>query len=137
MPNSSQSAVDAESPLATISTFDVATADAGDTLAALSRQMNDNDVGALLVQGHDTDPDAVAILTERDLVRSFAEDSDAWAVDCMTRDVIIADSTMSIADAAEMMLVAGVRHLVVRRPDGALGIASMRDLFGPLLDSLD
>ena len=133
MSHAQSSEIGANSPIAAVTAFDVATADAGDNLSTLATIMTDNDIGALLVTGHNGD---VAILTERDLVRSLAEDTDAWAVDCMTRDVIIADSDTSIADAAETMLVAGVRHLVVRKGDGSLGIASMRDVVGPLLDEI-
>ncbi len=133
MSHAASSDIGANSPISAVTAFDVATADAGDNLSSLAKTMNDNDIGALLITGHNGD---IAILTERDLVRSLAEDTDAWAVDCMTRDVIIADADTSIADAAETMLVAGVRHLVIRRSDGSLGIASMRDLIGPLLDEL-
>jgi CBS domain-containing protein len=133
MSHETSSDIGANSPISAVTAFDVATADAGDNLSSLAKTMNDNDIGALLITGHNGD---IAILTERDLVRSLAEDTDAWAVDCMTRDVIVADSETSIADAAETMLVAGVRHLVIRRSDGSLGIASMRDLVGPLLDEI-
>ena len=129
-----QSEVDANSPVAAVSTFDIETASPSDDLETLAARMARNDVGALVIEGTDG---ACSILTERDVVHAFAFDVDAWAVDCMTRDVIEVASSTSIADAADTMLVAGVRHLLVRRGDGVLGITSIRDLLGPLLDSVD
>jgi len=128
------SAVDAESPVAAVTAFDLETASQSDDLETLARHMNRNQVGALVVVGHDG---STSILTERDIVRAVALDADAWAVDVMTRDVVEVASTTTIADAADIMLVAGVRHLLVRRDDGALGITSIRDLLGPLLESAD
>ncbi|NIR41530.1 MAG: CBS domain-containing protein [Actinobacteria bacterium] len=94
--------------------------------------MHESDIGALLVRGHDGD---VGIITERDIVRALAEDEWAWAVDCMTRDLIVVPAAMSIGDAADVLITAGVRHLVVEQEDGTIGVASMRDLIAPLLDS--
>ena len=125
--------IDAESPVAAVTAFDIETASQSADLETLARQMSRNDVGALVIQGHNSE---VAILTERDVVHAIAFDLDAWSVDVMTRDVIEVASTTTIADAAETMRTAGVRHLLVRRADGGLGITSMRDLLGPLLDTV-
>ena len=127
--------VDADSPIAAITAFDVATAEAGDDLPRLARRFRANDVGALLIPRRDG---SCGIVTERDVVDALADDDDnSWAADCMTRDVIAVPSTMSIADAAEVLLTAGVRHLVVEHENGSLGVASMRDMLRPLLDSAD
>jgi predicted transcriptional regulator len=125
--------IDAESPVAAVTAFDIETASPSAELETLARQMARNDVGALVIQSHDGE---VAILTERDIMHAVAFDIDAWAVDVMTRDVIEVASTTTIADAAETMRTAGVRHLLVRRADGKLGITSIRDLLGPLLDTV-
>ncbi len=53
----------------------------------------------------------------------------------MTRDLIVVPAAMSIGDAADVLITAGVRHLVVEQEDGTIGVASMRDLIAPLLDS--
>ena len=128
------SIIGADSPVAAVTAFDLETASPSADLETLARHMARNDVGALVIQATNGD---TAILTERDIVHAVAFDVDAWAVDVMTRDVIEVASTISIADAAETMRTAGVRHLLVRRADGALGITSMRDVIGPLLDSVD
>jgi len=125
--------VDGSSPIAAVTAFAVESADPSDDIATLARQMADRGVGALLVQGRDGE---LNIVTERDIVKAVASGDHAWAVDVMTRDVIEVAATTAIVDAAETMRVAGVRHLLVRREDEAVGIASIRDLLGPLLDSI-
>ncbi len=127
-------AIDATCPVASVTAFDMEMASQSDDLETLARHMDRSSVGALVVGGHEG---ATSIVTERDIVRAVATDPAAWAIDVMTRDVVEVASTTPIADAADTMLVAGVRHLLVRREDGALGITSIRDLLGPLLDSVD
>lgn len=129
-----RSDLDVDSPIAAVSAFDLAMAEPGDDLPSLARRMHDSDIGALLVRGHDGE---VGIVTERDVVRALAEDEWSWAVDCMTRDLIVVSADTSIGDAAELLITAGVRHLVVEQEDGTIGVASMRDLLGPILDSTD
>jgi CBS domain-containing protein len=128
------STIDAKSPVAAVASFDLETASRSDDLETLARHMDRSDVGALVVIGHDG---SSSIVTERDIVRAVASDIDAWAIDVMTRDVVEVSSTTSIADAADTMLVAGVRHLLVRRADDTVGITSIRDLLAPLLESAD
>lgn len=126
--------IHADSPIASITAFDVATAHAGDDLPALARRFRAGHVGALLIPHREG---GCGIVTERDVVEALADDDDnSWAADCMTRDVISVPASMSIADAAEVLLTAGVRHLVVEHENGSLGIASMRDMIRPLLDSV-
>lgn len=127
--------LDGDSPISAVATFDVATARPSDDLTTLAGKMRAEHVGALFVEGHEGQ---TAILTERDLVHAFADDygDSAWAVDCMSRDLVCVPGSTPIADAAEMMLVADIRHIVVEREDGVLGIASVRDLIRPLVDGL-
>ena len=127
------SIIDSESPVAAVASFDIETASPSDDLETLARHMARNDVGALVIESSNGEQ---SILTDRDIVHAIAFDVDAWAVDVMTRDVIEVASTTSIADAAETMRTAGVRHLLVRQADGTLGITSIRDLLGPLLDTV-
>ena len=125
--------LDGNSPISSVATFEVARADPSADLTALAKKMREEHVGALFIEGHDG---KVAILTERDLVHAFADEygDSAWAVDCMSRDIVSVPGSTSVADAAEMMLVAEIRHIVVERDDGTLGIASVRDLLRPLID---
>ena len=126
--------LDGESPTSAITTFDVIKAKPADDLKTLAQVMRDAHVSALFIE----DPDGrLAIVSERDIVYAIADDSPAWAVDCMTRDLISVPASTTIADAAEMMLVADIRHIAVEREDGVMGIASIRDLLRPLIDGSD
>ena len=125
--------ITADSPVAAVTAFDVAFVDPGSHLDALAKRFVSENVGALLVRDHDNQ---VAVVTERDVVCALAEDRDAWVTDCMTREIISVPAETSVADAAETMIVAGVRHLVVDHRDGSVGFVSIRDLLPPLLDSL-
>lgn len=135
MPHHDLEAVDADSPVRSITSFDPLHADTGDDALAIARRLHEARCGALLVD----DPDGeTGIVTERDLVRALAGGAiDTPAGELMTRDLIVVPGDMSIADAALTMHEAGVRHLAVDRGDGVLGITSIRDLIEPLLDTID
>ena len=127
--------IDPTSPVSAVAAFDVEYAEPSDHLADVARRMRNHHVGALFVRQREG---GVAILTERDIVRAVADGSDAaWAVDCMTRDLISVSADTSIADTADTVLTANIRHIAVERDDGTLGIASIKDLLQPLVDSCD
>jgi CBS domain-containing protein len=127
--------LDSTSPVSAVTCFDPLTAEPGDDLHALARKMRDGDCSALLVQGRD---DHVAIVTERDVVRALAEGTDAaWAVDVMSRDLIVVPGDTPIVEATATMIEAGSRHLAVARADGMIGITSIRDLAAVLVDCVD
>jgi CBS domain-containing protein len=72
------------------------------------------------------------ILTERDVLRAAASAEDlkqspvsAW----MTRDPQAAGPDTTAADAAQMMLLHGFRHLPVVEGRRVLGVVSLRELF--------
>ncbi len=72
------------------------------------------------------------ILTERDVLRAAASGEDlsvatvsAW----MTADPQSADPGMSAAEAAQIMLLNGFRHLPVVEGRTVCGVVSLRDLF--------
>ncbi len=127
--------VTAADPVRAVAAFEVVEVRGGETLQTVAATMAEHGCGALIVrhpQGR------VAILSERDVVRSLARGIDGdWAVDLATDDPITVPGDMSIVDAAEEMVEAGIRHLLVDRGDGHLGIVSMRDLIEPLLESID
>ena len=104
------------------------------TLRAAARAMVERRVGSAIIQTEDGRP---AIITERDLMRAFAEsgDLDALSVDdYMTRDAITASASWDVIEAAERMKAGGFRHLIVMDENGAIaGILSMRDLVDALL----
>jgi CBS domain-containing protein len=125
-------AIEPGSPVSAVAAFDVEYAEPSDHLSDVARKMRDQHVGALFVNQREG---GVAIVTERDIVRAAADGSDAaWAVDCMTRDLISVPASTPIADAADTLLTANIRHLAVEREDGVLGIVSIKDLLGPLVE---
>jgi CBS domain-containing protein len=127
--------IDPNSPVSAVAAFDVEYAEPSDHLADVARKMRNHHIGALFVRQREG---GVAILTERDIVRSVATGSDAaWAVDCMTRDLISVKADTSIADAADTILTANIRHLAVERDDGVLGIVSIKDLLAPFVEACD
>ncbi len=122
--------LDRWSPVGSVTTFDPVAAVPADDVTELARLMTEIDCGSLIVRG-DSNP---SIVTERDIVRAVAGGAtEAWARDVMSRDVVSVPADMTIGEAAATMLEAGIRHLVVERSDGELGITSIRDLVDALL----
>ena len=73
----------------------------------------------------------VGILTERDVLRAAAEETDLSAAaieDWMTPDPETAEPELETEDAAGMMLSRGFRHLPVTRDGDLVGIVSLRDV---------
>ncbi len=124
-------------PVRSVTAFEVATCHGDSTARQIAKHLRDERCGVLLVFG----PDTVAVVSERDVVRALAEGDDpdsVWAVDVMTRSTLMIEPDATIEAAAELMLEAGVRHLVVDDQDeDRFGVVSMRDLLDPLLAGLD
>jgi CBS domain-containing protein len=83
--------------------------------------------------------DPAGLATERDLVQALADgrDPETAIEEVASKDPLWAPDELHLATAAALMVRHGVRHLVVRHPDGSSGVLSMRDAFGILLRSLD
>jgi len=99
-----------------------------------ARQMNDRQVGAVLVL---TNERVSGILTERDVLRAVATGQvtgthvAAW----MTHDPETIEPDDSTGHAASVMIHGGFRHLPVVDATGrALGIVSIRDLMRVTID---
>jgi len=100
-----------------------------DDLVFAAKEMKEHNIGSLLVINDDGK--VVGIITERDLVRAFAEGKfNAKVKDYMTRDVKGVREDVGIYDAVDIMLSNGFRHLPVVSNDGkeVKGIISIRDL---------
>ncbi len=127
--------ITAADPVRAVAAFEVVEVRGGEPLEVVAARMVEHRCGALLVRHHDG---TVAIVSERDVLTSLARGSGGdWAVDLATDDPIIVPGDLPIVDAAEEMVEAGIRHLLVDRGDGHLGIVSMRDLIEPLLESIE
>lgn len=73
----------------------------------------------------------VGILTERDVLRAAANETDLSAAsveDWMTPDPETAEPDLETEDAAGMMLSRGFRHLPVTQDGNLVGIVSLRDV---------
>ena len=123
--------LDRWSPVGAVTTFDPVTAGPADDVTELARLMTEIDCGSLIVRGPDTQ---TSILTERDIVRAVAGGViEARAADLMSRGAVTVPADLTIGEAAATMIEVGIRHLVVERLDGELGITSIRDLLDALL----
>jgi len=107
----------------------VLTVGPGHTLRQAARLMAQRNVGAAVVL--DPDGEGHSILTERDILVSVGrgEDPDAERVaDHLTPEIVSASPDWSLERAAEEMVRAKFRHLVVVDGPDVCGILSMRDI---------
>ncbi|HZK50268.1 MAG TPA: CBS domain-containing protein [Actinomycetota bacterium] len=103
------------------------------TLEEAARLMCDMSMGALGVD--DADHHFVGLVTERDLLWAMAQGKDSGQTtvgDVVNDFPILVDAPISSEKAAERMMTAHVRHLLVREDD-RLGIVSLRDVVRELL----
>jgi len=99
------------------------------TLRDAARLMSQRGVGAAVVI--DPDGHGPGILTERDVLTSIGagQDPDRELVaDHLTRDVVFAEPTWSLEEAAAAMVRGGFRHLIVVEHGETVGILSVRDV---------
>jgi CBS domain-containing protein len=107
----------------------VATTTPGTPIATAAAAMVAAHVGsAVVMQGQFL----AGILTERDILRAAAAGTDLTASvvsEWMTPDPQSASPETSVADAAQIMLLNGFRHLPVVEGRTVCGVVSLRDLF--------
>jgi CBS domain-containing protein len=99
------------------------------TLREAARRMTNSDVGAAVVI--DPEGEGPGIVTERDLLRACGrgEDPDTERVaDHMTQRLTYAAADWPLERAAEQMVRARFRHVVVLDGAEVAGILSMRDI---------
>lgn len=98
-----------------------------------ARAMLDDEVGSLAVV---RDGALVGIITERDIVRVFAEslDEEHPVRDVMTPNPDSLEPDIEIGDAANWMMGAGYRHLPVVDGPALVGMVSIKDLLWALTD---
>jgi CBS domain-containing protein len=101
----------------------------GHTLRDAARLMSERHVGAAVVM--DPEGSGPGILTERDVLMSIGsgQSPDAERVaDHLTRDVVFAEPSWSLEEAAAAMVRGGFRHLIVVERGETVGILSVRDV---------
>jgi signal-transduction protein with cAMP-binding, CBS, and nucleotidyltransferase domain len=102
-------------------------------IGVVARRMREANVSAALVGADD------AIVTERDLVRALAAGvgpEAEVALVAVAGPLAVGDQT-SIVDAAAEMLRQEIRHLVVVEHGAVVGVVSLRDVMGVLLQALE
>jgi len=107
----------------------VFTASPHETLQGAAAMLHSRRVGAMVVTEDDK---VVGILSERDIVRSVAQDG-AQSLNrpissIMSRDVVFADPKETIDVLLERMTDRRIRHLPVLRDGRLVGIISIGDL---------
>jgi CBS domain-containing protein len=99
------------------------------TLREAARMMSARRVGAAVVI--DSEHAGIGILTERDILDSIGAGQDPdteVAAQHQTEHVVFATPDWTLQRAAETMVQAGFRHLVVVEGNEVTGLLSMRDI---------
>jgi CBS domain-containing protein len=99
------------------------------TLRDAARLMSERRVGAAVVI--DPDSGGPGILTERDVLVSVGASQSPereLVADHLTRDVVFAEPSWSLEEAAATMVRGGFRHLIVVEQGEPMGILSVRDV---------
>jgi CBS domain-containing protein len=107
-----------------------------DSLASAARKMREQQTGSLVV----TDGEQLlGIITERDVLRAVAEDVplDTPISEVMSKDLVTAEPSTSLREAARIMTEKWIRHLPVLEGGRLVGIVSQRDLAGVLAGALN
>jgi signal-transduction protein with cAMP-binding, CBS, and nucleotidyltransferase domain len=109
---------------------------ATEPLIEAARRMQAHDVGALVVLVED---EPAGIITERDLSRAVARRDGpelTTVIEYMTdRPITVAPGT-GVREAAALMFELDVRHLPVLVDGKVVGMLSMRDLIGALVETV-
>jgi signal-transduction protein with cAMP-binding, CBS, and nucleotidyltransferase domain len=115
---------------------EVLSAETGDTVFDVARQMSAAHVGAILVFHRG---ELKGLFSERDLltrvVAAGRNPKRTRIRDVMTTDLVAIDESATAQQAMELMRHYRCRHLPVLRAGRVLGIVSVRDLMSVQLDS--
>jgi len=118
---------------------DVLTIDPNATLAAAIKLLAERKIGAVVITG--ADRQVIGILSERDIVRSFAANGPA-ALDqqvgqVMTRKVMTCDEAETVSSLMERMTQGKFRHLPVVERGRLAGIISIGDVVKYRLEEME
>jgi signal-transduction protein with cAMP-binding, CBS, and nucleotidyltransferase domain len=103
------------------------------SLGAAAALMREESVSSVLVDG------GRAIITERDIARAFEAgwDRESNVSEAATPNPLRVPASLPILAASATMLNEDVRHLLVDRGDGTIGVVSLRDVVAVLLQAAD
>jgi CBS domain-containing protein len=109
---------------------DVATIDPTSNVGTAARMLAERRIGALVVTG--PDKRVVGIISERDIVRAFAERggsvNDTPLTEVMTRKVVTCAPSDTISSLMERMTSGKFRHLPVIEQGRLAGVVSIGDV---------
>ena len=127
--------LDTQPRIAELALRPIVTIGPDEPLRTAAQVMRTSNISCLVVN-QPTRP--VAILTERDITRAVAEGRDPGAavIAIASPNPLTIPVEANAIDAATRMLRDGIRHLVVTHGDRAVGIVSIRDILGALLQTL-
>jgi CBS domain-containing protein len=105
------------------------------TLSEAARRMWDRRAGSALVEAKGEKP---AIVTERDLLRAFADGVDLTTTQVnayMTPDAVTVTANWHVVDVARTMIERGFRHVIMLDDVGqVVGVLSIRDVVRAMLE---
>lgn len=109
-----------------------------ETMAALTRQLHEKRLGALIVMD---ESDAMAgVISERDIVRALSNRGEAALSDPverhMTVDVVTAEMSDPVESVLEQMTRGRFRHMPVIESGEIVGVVSIGDLVKARIDAL-
>jgi CBS domain-containing protein len=120
---------------------DVVTIAPSDTVSALLASLAEHNVGALLVSDGGEHGELKGIVSERDVVRRFAEHGaellDLPVERIMTSIVVTCTSKDTVDDVGELMTQRRVRHLPVVDDGQLVGIISIGDVVSSRIRQLE
>jgi CBS domain-containing protein len=111
----------------------IVTAKRSTPVTEIARLMREHHVGSVVVMGEQVPVRAVGIVTDRDIaIKAVARSLDtktATVGQIMTQDPVVAEGSLGVHEAIELMREHGVRRLLVTGEDGTVrGIISFDDL---------
>jgi len=110
-----------------------------DTIETVAEILTVNKIGALPVR--DGEGKLIGIISERDIVRGFAEKGraigDSRVENLMTRDVAVCQPTDTLKTVMATMSRRHIRHLPVVENGALIGIISQRDVMAVRLEEAE
>ena len=106
------------------------------TMREIAESLSADEIGILPITANGS---IVGMVSERDVARHVANGANpdhVCAADIMSTNVLDVTPETEITAAAQLMLEAGVRHLMVRDGDAVAGIVSVRDVLAVLTQAV-
>jgi CBS domain-containing protein len=124
-----------ESTVESLMSRDLITVGRKTSVVDVAVMMRDRDIGAIVVV---EDHRPVGIVTERDFVKTVAEDCsvDMPVEEIMSSPVVTVSKDTLLSDALEIMTKKKIRRLPITDDGRLIGIVTTRDIFPRYIDSL-